>query len=44
MKHGPIALIDEEVPVVSWRPRDHSVEKSFPTYRRLRAEGEILSR
>lgn len=34
MKHGPIALIDERMPVVAIVPRDRVYEKHFPTWKR----------
>lgn len=34
MKHGPIALIDEEMPVISLPRNIHRTKKSSPTYRK----------
>ena len=34
MKHGPIALIDEDMPVVVLAPRDPVYGRSCPTSRR----------
>ena len=36
MKHGPIALIDEQLPVVAIAPHDHVFEKMWATSRRSR--------
>ena len=39
MKHGPIALIDEEMPVVALVPRDHLHEKMCNSINEARARG-----
>jgi glucosamine--fructose-6-phosphate aminotransferase (isomerizing) len=39
MKHGPIALIDEEVPVVTLAPRDHVFEKMMGNIQEVKARG-----
>jgi glutamine---fructose-6-phosphate transaminase (isomerizing) len=39
MKHGPIALIDEHVPVVAIAPRDHVFEKMLGNIVEARARG-----
>ncbi|MEE2645151.1 MAG: glutamine--fructose-6-phosphate transaminase (isomerizing) [Myxococcota bacterium] len=39
MKHGPIALIDEEMPVVVIIPRDQHYEKSLSNLQEVRARG-----
>jgi glucosamine--fructose-6-phosphate aminotransferase (isomerizing) len=44
MKHGPIALIDEEMPVVTLVPRDAHYEKTFSNMQEVRArEGQIIA-
>jgi glucosamine--fructose-6-phosphate aminotransferase (isomerizing) len=39
MKHGPIALIDEEMPVVTLAPRDHVFEKMMGNVQEVKARG-----
>ncbi|MBI3263377.1 MAG: glutamine--fructose-6-phosphate transaminase (isomerizing) [Acidobacteria bacterium] len=39
MKHGPIALIDEQMPVVALAPRDHVFEKMFGNIQEVKARG-----
>ncbi len=39
MKHGPIALIDEEMPVVTLAPRDHVFEKMMGNIQEVKARG-----
>ncbi|MBF0154767.1 MAG: glutamine--fructose-6-phosphate transaminase (isomerizing) [Magnetococcales bacterium] len=39
MKHGPIALIDEELPVVVVAPRDHLFEKVVSNLEEVKARG-----
>jgi glutamine---fructose-6-phosphate transaminase (isomerizing) len=39
MKHGPIALIDEEMPVVAIAPRDHVFEKMIGNMQEAKARG-----
>jgi glucosamine--fructose-6-phosphate aminotransferase (isomerizing) len=39
MKHGPIALIDEEMPVVAITTRDATYEKSFSNLEEVKARG-----
>jgi glucosamine--fructose-6-phosphate aminotransferase (isomerizing) len=39
MKHGPIALIDEEMPVVTLAPHDHVFEKMIGTVQEVKARG-----
>jgi glutamine---fructose-6-phosphate transaminase (isomerizing) len=39
MKHGPIALIDEQMPVVFIAPRDHTREKILSNIQEVRARG-----
>lgn len=39
MKHGPIALIDEEVPIVAIAPRDHLFEKTVSNIQEAAARG-----
>ncbi len=39
MKHGPIALIDEQMPVVSLLPRDGTYEKMLSNIEEIRARG-----
>jgi len=44
MKHGPIALIDEEMPVVVIVPRDAHYEKTLSNMQEVRArEGQIIA-
>jgi glutamine---fructose-6-phosphate transaminase (isomerizing) len=44
MKHGPIALIDEDMPVVVVCPRDAHYEKTFSNMQEVRArEGQIIA-
>ena len=39
MKHGPIALIDERMPVVALAPRDHVFEKMMGNVQEVKARG-----
>jgi glucosamine--fructose-6-phosphate aminotransferase (isomerizing) len=39
MKHGPIALIDERMPVVTLAPRDHVFEKMIGNMQEVKARG-----
>jgi glucosamine--fructose-6-phosphate aminotransferase (isomerizing) len=39
MKHGPIALIDEKMPVVALAPRDHVFEKMLGNVQEVMARG-----
>ncbi len=39
MKHGPIALIDERMPVVALAPRDHVVDKMIGNIQEVKARG-----
>jgi glucosamine--fructose-6-phosphate aminotransferase (isomerizing) len=39
MKHGPIALIDERMPVVAIAPRDHVFEKMIGNIQEVKARG-----
>ena len=39
MKHGPIALIDERLPVVPLAPRDHVFEKMIGNMQEVKARG-----
>jgi glucosamine--fructose-6-phosphate aminotransferase (isomerizing) len=44
MKHGPIALIDEDMPVVVVCPRDAHFEKTFSNMQEVKArEGQIIA-
>src|SRR5262249_24255384 len=44
MKHGPIALIDEDMPVVALCPRDAHYEKTFSNMQEVKArEGPIIA-
>jgi glucosamine--fructose-6-phosphate aminotransferase (isomerizing) len=44
MKHGPIALIDEEMPVVAICPRDKQFEKTFSNMQEVKArEGQLIA-
>ena len=42
IKHGPIALIDEHVPVVALAPRDHVFEKILGNINEVRARGGVV--
>jgi glutamine---fructose-6-phosphate transaminase (isomerizing) len=39
MKHGPIALIDERMPVVTIAPHDHVFEKMIGNVQEVKARG-----
>jgi glutamine---fructose-6-phosphate transaminase (isomerizing) len=39
MKHGPIALIDEDLPVVALAPRDHVFDKMVGNIQEVKARG-----
>ena len=39
MKHGPIALIDEQMPVVAIAPNDHVFEKMIGNVQEAKARG-----
>ena len=39
MKHGPIALIDEKMPVVTIAPHDHVFEKMIGNIQEAKARG-----
>jgi glucosamine--fructose-6-phosphate aminotransferase (isomerizing) len=39
MKHGPIALIDEQMPVVTIAPTDHVFEKMIGNMQEVKARG-----
>lgn len=39
MKHGPIALIDESVPIVAFAPKDHLFEKTASNIQEAAARG-----
>jgi glucosamine--fructose-6-phosphate aminotransferase (isomerizing) len=39
MKHGPIALIDEQMPVVTIAPHDHVFEKMIGNMQEAKARG-----
>ena len=41
MKHGPIALIDEQMPVVTIAPHDHVFEKMIGNVQEAKARGGI---
>ncbi len=44
MKHGPIALIDEQMPVVALVPRDHSYERMMANVEEVRArDGKVIA-
>ena len=44
MKHGPIALIDEKLPVVSVIPKDRFYEKMFSNVQEVKArKGKVIS-
>ncbi|MBK7584374.1 MAG: glutamine--fructose-6-phosphate transaminase (isomerizing) [Myxococcales bacterium] len=44
MKHGPIALIDEQMPVVIVMPKDRQYEKTFSNLQEVRArDGQVIA-
>ncbi|MDW8402637.1 glutamine--fructose-6-phosphate transaminase (isomerizing) [Chloroflexus sp.] len=44
MKHGPIALIDEDMPVICIAPRDHIYEKMISNIEQVRARhGQVIA-
>ena len=44
MKHGPIALFDEEMPVVVVCPKDHQYEKTLSNMQEVKArEGQLIA-
>ena len=44
MKHGPIALIDDGIPVVALAPRDGSYERMLSNIEEVRArEGQVIA-
>ncbi|MCW5831705.1 MAG: glutamine--fructose-6-phosphate transaminase (isomerizing) [Labilithrix sp.] len=44
MKHGPIALIDEDMPVVVVCPKDNHYEKTFSNMQEVKArEGQLIA-
>jgi glucosamine--fructose-6-phosphate aminotransferase (isomerizing) len=44
MKHGPIALIDESMPVVVVLPQDHQFEKTLSNVQEVKArEGQVIA-
>ena len=44
MKHGPIALIDEEMPVVAICPKDAHYEKTYSNMQEVKArEGQLIA-
>jgi glucosamine--fructose-6-phosphate aminotransferase (isomerizing) len=44
MKHGPIALIDDQMPVVVVMPRDRHFEKTFSNVQEVRArDGQVIA-
>jgi glucosamine--fructose-6-phosphate aminotransferase (isomerizing) len=44
MKHGPIALIDGDMPVVAVCPKDHHYEKTFSNMQEVKArQGQIIA-
>jgi glucosamine--fructose-6-phosphate aminotransferase (isomerizing) len=44
MKHGPIALIDEDMPVVVLTPKDHTYEKVLGNIEEVKArDGKIIA-
>ena len=42
MKHGPIALIDEQMPVVTLAPQDHVFEKMIGNMQEVKARGAVV--
>ena len=42
MKHGPIALIDEQMPVVAIAPHDHVFEKMLGNIQEVKARGGVV--
>jgi glucosamine--fructose-6-phosphate aminotransferase (isomerizing) len=44
MKHGPIALIDEDMPVVVLMPRDHQYDKTLSNVQEVMArDGQVIA-
>jgi glucosamine--fructose-6-phosphate aminotransferase (isomerizing) len=44
MKHGPIALIDENMPVVVVMPKDQQYDKTFANMQEVRArDGQVIA-
>ncbi|RMD79958.1 MAG: SIS domain-containing protein, partial [Chloroflexi bacterium] len=44
MKHGPIALIDDQMPVICIAPRDHIYEKMVSNIEQVRARhGQVIA-
>jgi glucosamine--fructose-6-phosphate aminotransferase (isomerizing) len=44
MKHGPIALVDEDLPVVALMPKDSSFEKILSNIQEVRArDGRVIA-
>ncbi len=39
LKHGPIALVDEETPIIALAPNDHLFEKSVSNLQEVKARG-----
>lgn len=39
LKHGPIALVDEETPIIALAPKDHLFEKSVSNLQEVKARG-----
>ena len=42
MKHGPLALVDEEIPVIALAPEDSLVEKLLSNLEEVKARGGTL--
>jgi glucosamine--fructose-6-phosphate aminotransferase (isomerizing) len=42
MKHGPIALIDDEMPVIALAPRDPWYEKTLSQIEQTKARGGVV--
>ena len=42
MKHGPLALVDKDMPVIAVAPHDDLLEKLKPNLQEVRARGGAL--
>lgn len=42
LKHGPLALVDTNMPIVATLPEDHLIEKTLSNLQEVRARGGIL--
>lgn len=42
LKHGPLALVDTNMPIITTLPNDHLIEKTLSNLQEVRARGGIL--